>query len=129
LIAGPIVRLSHLADQLNQRERTWEDFAIGASRFTWGLGKKVLIADVCSKLANSVFDHDLDRLPPAAAWLALLAYTLQIYFGFLRLLRHGHRTRPDVRLPVSGEFSSSLHGCKHDGFLAPMAHEPVTVVS
>lgn len=82
LIAGPIVRLSHLADQLHHRHRTWEDFVIGAARFTWGLGKKVLIADVCSKMANAGFDTDPHELRRSAAWLALLGYTLQIYFDF-----------------------------------------------
>ena len=82
LIAGPIVRLSHLADQLWHRTRTWDDFSIGAARFTWGLGKKVLIADVCAKVANAGFDADLTKLSCGGAWLALLGYTLQIYFDF-----------------------------------------------
>lgn len=82
LIAGPIVRLSHLADQLVQRTRGWSDFATGASRFAWGLGKKVLIADVCGKLADLSFAADPDKLPASAAWLGLLAYTIQIYFDF-----------------------------------------------
>ena len=82
LIAGPIVRLSHLADQLQGRTRTWNDFAIGAARFTLGLGKKVLIADICGKVANTGFDSNLDHLSRGAAWLALLGYTLQIYFDF-----------------------------------------------
>ena len=82
LIAGPIVRLSHLAGQLQGRSHTWNDFAIGAARFTWGLGKKVLIADVCSRVANAGFQADPHLLWRGAAWLALLGYTLQIYFDF-----------------------------------------------
>jgi alginate O-acetyltransferase complex protein AlgI len=46
------------------------------------LGKKVLIADVCSRVADSGFDGNLERLPASGAWLSLLAYTLQIYFDF-----------------------------------------------
>jgi alginate O-acetyltransferase complex protein AlgI len=82
LIAGPIVRLSHLADQLVHRPRRWEDFSIGAARFTWGLAKKVLIADVCAQVADTGFGlAPADHTAPTA-WLALLAYTLQIYFDF-----------------------------------------------
>ncbi len=82
LIAGPIVRLSHLSEQLRRREQRWDDVAVGAARFVWGLGKKVLIADVCSRVADSGFDGNLERLPASGAWLSLLAYTLQIYFDF-----------------------------------------------
>lgn len=82
LIAGPIVRLSHLTPQLEQRHRRWEDFTVGAARFTWGLAKKVLIADVCGQLADGGFSTPLHRLPTEAAWLMLAAYTVQIYFDF-----------------------------------------------
>ena len=82
LIAGPIVRLSHLTPQLEQRHRGWDDLCIGAARFTWGLAKKVLIADVCGQLADGGFATPLHRLPTEAAWLMLVAYTVQIYFDF-----------------------------------------------
>ena len=42
----------------------------------------MLIADICAKVANAGFETDMDKLPPGAAWLALLGYTLQIYFDF-----------------------------------------------
>jgi len=82
LIAGPIVRINHLGQQLRQRSRSLDDMCAGASRFLWGLAKKVLIADYCARVADAGFGSDADTLPPQAAWLALLAYTLQIYFDF-----------------------------------------------
>jgi len=82
LIAGPIVRINHLGAQLRKRDRRLDDFCVAASRFIWGLAKKVLIADYCSKVADAGFGVDPATLPAGAAWLAVLAYTLQIYFDF-----------------------------------------------
>jgi alginate O-acetyltransferase complex protein AlgI len=39
LIAGPIVRYREIAAQLSSRATGWEDVALGAQRFTIGLGK------------------------------------------------------------------------------------------
>src|SRR4029077_18003532 len=46
LIAGPIIRYRHIADQLARRVVTIDDFACGVRRFVIGLAKKVLIANV-----------------------------------------------------------------------------------
>ncbi len=40
LIAGPIVRYDSIANELNNRKHTFENFAYGANRFTIGLAKK-----------------------------------------------------------------------------------------
>jgi alginate O-acetyltransferase complex protein AlgI len=82
LIAGPIVRYRDLADQLKERVVTADDFAYGIRRFVTGLGKKLLIANTVAVAADAIF-----KLPPAQwnaplAWLALVCYTLQIYFDF-----------------------------------------------
>jgi alginate O-acetyltransferase complex protein AlgI len=82
LIAGPIVRLSHLTPQLSERTRGWEDISIGAARFTWGLAKKMLIADLCAQLADGGYEVPAFRLSQAAALWMVMAYTVQIYFDF-----------------------------------------------
>lgn len=82
LIAGPIVRINHLGAQLYQRHRSMDRFCVAASRFIWGLAKKVMIADYCAKVADAGFGVDASTLPAGAAWAAVLAYTLQIYFDF-----------------------------------------------
>jgi alginate O-acetyltransferase complex protein AlgI len=81
LIAGPIVRYQDLAAQLNERPQRGELFGEGALRFMIGFAKKILIANTVSEAANLAFDH-AGGLTPAAAWIGLLAYTLQIYFDF-----------------------------------------------
>lgn len=86
LIAGPLV---HHAEMIPQFKRTPSHRAtVLAARavaiFSAGLFKKVMIADVVSQFVSPVFAH-LDAggtVSPAFAWLATLAYALQIYFDF-----------------------------------------------
>ena len=59
-----------------------EKFALGAARFSHGLAKKVLIADSVAPLADAAFGAEAAGLGPAAAWLGIAAYTIQIYFDF-----------------------------------------------
>jgi alginate O-acetyltransferase complex protein AlgI len=80
LVAGPIVRYSEIADQFRRRNHSWEGFTRGAERFMLGLARKVLIADAVAPLAEAVFSRTQPGF--AAAWLGLLAYTVQIYFDF-----------------------------------------------
>ena len=89
LIAGPIIRYHDVAEQLVRRTVTRAGFAYGIRRFVLGLGKKMLIANVCAAAADSVFGGSGGlvgvpgaQLTPALAWLAIGAYTLQIYFDF-----------------------------------------------
>jgi len=82
LIAGPIVRFAQLRDEIHGRTRSVEMFADGAVRFSWGLAKKVIVADALAPVAAAAFDGDLSKLGTLSAVLGLLAYTLQIYFDF-----------------------------------------------
>jgi len=84
LIAGPIVRYNELADQITDRAQneTTENRLMGFYRFILGLSKKVLIANQMGALADSVFKSDYATLSTHAAWMGILAYTLQIYFDF-----------------------------------------------
>ena len=45
LIAGPIVKYKTVAEELNHRVNTTEQFVLGARRFCVGLAKKVLLAN------------------------------------------------------------------------------------
>ena len=82
LIAGPIIRYRYIADQLEQRVVSLDDFAVGVRRFVIGLGKKVLIANTVAAPADRIFSMPLAELTPAHAWLGIVCYTLQIYFDF-----------------------------------------------
>ena len=82
LVAGPIVRFHEIARELLVREPTWEKFNRGMQRFAWGLSKKVLIADTAAIAADAAFNGSAGVLAPSAAWIGILAYTIQIYFDF-----------------------------------------------
>ena len=80
LVAGPIVRYSTIASSLSERRVTAEDFACGASRFTAGLLKKVMLANNAGTVATMMLDTS--RFTVASAWLGIIMYTFQIYFDF-----------------------------------------------
>jgi alginate O-acetyltransferase complex protein AlgI len=82
LIAGPIVRYSTLAEQLRAPAPQPELAAAGVRRFMQGFAKKILIADVLATVVTAVFGLPQPSVPPGIAWLALIAYALQIYFDF-----------------------------------------------
>jgi len=82
LIAGPIVRYVDVAAQIMSRTESVPLFASGVRRFVVGLGKKVLIANTVGALATQVFSAPSEQVTAPVAWLAILAYTLQIYFDF-----------------------------------------------
>ncbi|MGN0298857.1 MAG: MBOAT family O-acyltransferase [Lachnospiraceae bacterium] len=80
LIAGPIVRYSDIAQQLNERTHKMSDAALGTRRFIVGLSKKMLIANVLGELV-SLFKAS-DEKSVLFFWLYAIAYTLHIYFDF-----------------------------------------------
>ncbi len=82
MIAGPIIRFNAIADQITQRKDLIDDKLIGFYRFSIGLAKKVLIANVMAEQADLIFNSNLSEMSTANAWLGMLAYTFQIYFDF-----------------------------------------------
>jgi alginate O-acetyltransferase complex protein AlgI len=82
LIAGPIVRYHDIEGQLLHRTVTREGFAHGTRRFAVGLAKKMILANTLALPADRIFDLPADHLTAPLAWLAVCAYTLQIYFDF-----------------------------------------------
>ncbi len=82
LVAGPIIRYHDVATQFTGRVITAEDVAIGIRRFIVGLAKKVLVADLCARIADPIFELDSSTLTAPVAWLGLVAYAVQIYFDF-----------------------------------------------
>ncbi len=78
LIAGPIVRYADVAEMLQTRRENLPQFASGVQRFIIGLAKKVLLANPMGNLWN-LLEATQGTL---AAWMGILAYSLQIYFDF-----------------------------------------------
>ena len=80
LVAGPIVRYKTVAEEIEKRQVTLDEFTLGLERFIFGLAKKLIIANNTGKLADVIFGAEVLATP--LAWLGAVAYALQIYFDF-----------------------------------------------
>lgn len=83
IIAGPIVQYKQIATQFENITITLQSFMLGFSRFVLGLFKKIYIADVLARVADTCFSgNESGVIPFDYAWLGLITYTFQIYFDF-----------------------------------------------
>ncbi len=82
LIAGPIVQYKTIAEQLDDHIINHDMFSSGIMRFVSGLGKKILLANTAGEIFDTLIANGVGGLSTLAAWLAILAYTFQIYFDF-----------------------------------------------
>jgi alginate O-acetyltransferase complex protein AlgI len=82
LVAGPIVRARDFLPQVRRPKHwSWLRLQWGAQLFLVGLFKKLVIADRMAMFADPIFASPGHCLMPAA-WLAVLAYSVQIYCDF-----------------------------------------------
>ena len=93
-VAGPIVRYKTIDTELFSGQKRTPELAEGVSRFAAGLAKKVLLANPCGALAESLILSEsamtdvaastqaLAELPVLGAWVGLIAYGMQIYLDF-----------------------------------------------
>ncbi len=82
LVAGPIVRYTDVANEIESRKHGVIRAYDGVQRFLSGLPKKVVIADTASILVKKYMDADITSLPILAAWLGSFMYAIQLYFDF-----------------------------------------------
>ena len=88
LVAGPIVRYSDVADQIEERKKMgrmnrdtfFAQFGLGVERFAVGVGKKVIIANALGELAKTLYASQEPSV--VLYWVAMAAFALQIYFDF-----------------------------------------------
>src|SRR5262245_10824051 len=87
LIAGPITHHGEIMPQFRKHDTArahWDDWSVGFTLFTFGLAKKVLLADRLATFASPVFQVAKSgaEFGLSEAWAGVLAYTLQLYFDF-----------------------------------------------
>ncbi len=82
LIAGPIVTYRQVRKELYRRKLTIVKLIKGIEIFVFGLGLKVLLANPLGKLWSQVGAIGYESISTPLAWLAIIAYTFQIYFDF-----------------------------------------------
>ena len=82
LLSGPIDRAAALLPQIESpRAFSVSLIRTGVWLFTWGLFKKVVVADNLAHLADPAFSPAL-AVSASYAWAALYAYALQLYCDF-----------------------------------------------
>lgn len=82
LVAGPIVRYSDIAWELENRKENITLFGEGAELFILGLAKKVLLANNIGILWDSIKATPINEISVLSAWLGIIGFTFQIYFDF-----------------------------------------------
>lgn len=82
LIAGPIVRYVDVENELNMRTVTINDFSAGVIRFSAGLFKKAVFANIAGKLCAKLLVGDLSSVSTVGMWMGIIAFAFQIYFDF-----------------------------------------------
>lgn len=82
LVAGPIVRYSHIAHEIDHRRFDINDIVAGITRFCLGLFKKVCVANVAGTFVVSYMNADPTTLSVLGAWFGVLMFSIQIYFDF-----------------------------------------------
>lgn len=87
LLAGPIVHHREIIPQFlasNNKEQHTRDLAIALTAISFGLFKKVILADSFAFYANQLFDRAQINASISFfdAWIGAISFTLQIYFDF-----------------------------------------------
>ena len=80
LVAGPIVKYTDIEKKLKNRSVSLVSMGRGIERLTFGLAKKVLLANNLGLLYTQI--RSMPQRSVLTAWLGVIAYTLQIYFDF-----------------------------------------------
>lgn len=82
LIAGPIVRYADINEMIESRKESLEQTAFGIRRFIYGLGKKVIMANILAESASQISDMHMSGVTGGIAWTGAILYSLQIYYDF-----------------------------------------------
>ena len=93
LSQGPILRYSEIREEIKHREFSYESFSHGLFRFTFGLWKKLALADALGTLSMevlsmeslkqyAVFSGASQTISFLAVFLSGLSYMLQIFLDF-----------------------------------------------
>ena len=82
LVAGPIVRYTDVAKEIEHRKLSVPRFSKGIYRFACGLGKKVILANAAGVFVDKYMSGSFDGLTTLGAWLGISMYTMQLYFDF-----------------------------------------------
>src|SRR5260370_934199 len=72
LVAGPIIRYAAMEGQMRVRKHTLDKFARGAAFFSFGMAKKILVANAMAHIADAAFGAGPLRVQDA--WFGVFGY-------------------------------------------------------
>ncbi len=103
LISGPITRYGEISEALQSRTFTARGLENGMKLFILGLAAKVLLADRVGILWHDVQVTGFESISTPLAWLAAIAYSMEIYFDFwgYSLMAMGLGRMLGIELPVN----------------------------
>ncbi len=81
LVAGPIVRYSVIEHEIDRRSPSVNDISVGVTRFIYGFGKKVIVANGLIDIVDKYFGG-ISSLSVAGTWYAVILYALYVYYDF-----------------------------------------------
>src|SRR5271169_1340444 len=82
LVAGPIVRYREVRPDLERPQIDLAAVTEGAYRFCLGFGKKMILADNLGWVTDRILNLPAPQITFGHAWLAMICYSLQIYYDF-----------------------------------------------
>ncbi len=128
LISGPITRYGEVKDSLTTGLFTMQGLEDGMKLFVLGLAAKVLLADRVGILWHEVQVTGFESISTPLAWLAAIAYSMEIYFDFCgySLMAMGLGRMMGIELPRN--FRRPYMARSGPGFLPQMAYDVGTVV-
>ena len=131
LIAGPIVHYREMMPQFHSASCRFdkENIAVGLTLLSFGLFKKVVLADHIAAFVTPIYDHAVSgsKIPLLLGWAAAIGFTLQIYFDFSGYtdMALGSARLFGIRLPQNFQFAAA--GEQHHQFLVALAHDFNTI--
>lgn len=82
ILSGPIERSTTLYPQFKKQRQFDYDLVVdGVIQIVWGFFKKLVLADNCAFIVNTVFATNQDQ-PASALWIGAILYSIQIYCDF-----------------------------------------------
>lgn len=82
LVAGPIVRYSTVEAEIGERVSSPADISDGITRFVFGLGKKVILANGLYAITEQFLGGTLEKVSVLGTWYGVILYSLYVYYDF-----------------------------------------------
>ena len=82
VMSGPLERYEAFKENEKDPDLSTEKIAYGIKRFIIGLAKKAIISDQLAPSVSGLFLLDIGTAPSLYMWVAILLYTVQIYYDF-----------------------------------------------